>query len=344
MKRTLFLLFFTFLSLWVFAQGNTVVPVQEDTAWEKGCRYEEAGQYSNAIECYLAGVKQKNIASMIRMADIYRDGIFTKEKPREAANLYFTASKRSGKCATDVGLCYLSGYGFPRDLTRGLLWLENAAAKGDKEAKACMAMFYQNGRAAGIDPTKAITVKKESKNSRMLLSVLDIDGSGKGSFSLAQTSAMLNLRTGPDVTYPALTKLATETWIILKEKMGDGEFVSVYFPDGKLHGYVSKNYLQNIVPLKVDNNGCIDISRIKKSTLTSATWVNSSRDRSISVKVGDTTKTLRPLESVTIDTMSPGTYTILVTTDNVYPFISRFSMVSGFESTWNFQIENAEIE
>ena len=51
----------------------------------------------------------------------------------------------------NLGICYLSGKGVPRDYVEAAKWLRKAATRGDAGAQNRLGMCYENGQGVSQD-------------------------------------------------------------------------------------------------------------------------------------------------------------------------------------------------
>ena len=89
-----------------------------------------------AIVLFTKAAEQNNLASMIRLADLYGKGNETSLNYEKSFYWYEKAAVLNSTSAIyHLGLYYYHGYGVPKDVDKGIKYIREAKDKGYKRAE-----------------------------------------------------------------------------------------------------------------------------------------------------------------------------------------------------------------
>jgi TPR repeat protein len=117
--------------------------------------YKES-KYDIAMKCYRRAASGGNSEALIRIGDMYLNGLGVTENSNKALEWYQEAADKDNKKAyVIVGNFYFYGESVDRDYDKSFKYFTKAAEAGDSDGMARLAMSYYYGY--GTEPDKVIS-------------------------------------------------------------------------------------------------------------------------------------------------------------------------------------------
>lgn len=120
------------LTLLLAAAGPVVAGPVEDLRDARAARSRD--EYEIALRLFLRAADQGSIDAQMELAEIYwRGQMRLRSDKAESAKWYLRAAELgSAKAQRNIGMAYRYGTGVPKDLVRGLMWLNLAVANSNQ--------------------------------------------------------------------------------------------------------------------------------------------------------------------------------------------------------------------
>ena len=121
------------------------------------------GKTTVALRCYQKSADKGNLKAMLKLAEIYEDGIIVKKDFNKSFKLYLKAAEKGDiSSMVKVGEYYADGRGVTKDLKEAHKFYEKAAQKGNSTAILQLARNYENG--SGVEKNLSTALKWYSKS------------------------------------------------------------------------------------------------------------------------------------------------------------------------------------
>jgi len=125
--------------------------------YEQGCNAYDAGDYEQALVCWLEAAEQGDAGAAKNIGWLYRNGYGVEQDYEESLQWYIKSAEMGD---TDAAFCvaeeYCAGQHVPRDYEKALQWYKVAAQRGDAEAMRNIGSFYYYGYGTQKDDMMAL--------------------------------------------------------------------------------------------------------------------------------------------------------------------------------------------
>ena len=211
----------------IVVNGDIVISVQEyidneviNEYTNRGNEYYKAGDYENAIECYIKAVDEGDEKSLYRLSSMFYSGKGTEVNYEKAFVYAFQADEKinSADAQNLLGVMYETNTFLRKDKEKAEYYYEKAVVNGSNSAKANLGRFYFWHYNNLNDDSKMYSLLLEAKNTSQIakqyIGLCYLKGRGIEKNEKLGLQYFLDIVNGDKgkAMYLVATKYANEQW------------------------------------------------------------------------------------------------------------------------------------